>query len=64
MSQKICSDNKAIFQIKFLQTTLTPLRQTLETYVCDNLLRKRNILIKYHIETFKNKIMPRKIIFL
>ena len=32
-------------------SSLTPLRQ----------LRKRNILIKYHFDTFENKIMLKKI---
>ena len=36
---------------------LTPLRQARETYVRVNLLRKRNILIKDHFETFQKKIM-------
>ena len=40
---------------------LTPLRQAQETYVCVNLLRKRNILIKYHFDTFQNIIMLNKI---
>ena len=42
---------------------LTPLRQARETYVCVNLLRKRNILINYHFCTFQNKIKLKKLKF-
>ena len=31
---------------------LTPLRQARETYVCANLLRKRNISMNYYLDTF------------
>ena len=45
----------------FIFFNLTPPRQARETYVCVNLLRKRNILIKYYFDTFQNKTMLKKI---
>ena len=44
-----------------VKMNLTPLRQARETYVCVNLLRKRNIFIKFHFDTFQSKIMLKKI---
>ena len=43
---------------------LTPLRQARETYVCANLLRKRNISMNYYLDTVLTEIILKKIISL
>ena len=59
-----CFSSNTIRLHESIEQYLTPLRQARETYVCANLLRKRNISMNYYLDTFLTKIILKKIISL